>query len=255
MMIARRRLMLVACLALMPRLAFARPPVAGCCLRTPLARSGLFAGSGAAEIVAPSHAEDKLITSSGDAGLDHALGRALLRLAQGFEVYPGFGFIDDRDGENAYAAREQRIAGTEGTVYFGLNLFRRTMARFDDGGMAVLAICAHEFAHIYQFRSGYHKELTDMVDGKVRLAELHADFLAGYFLARRKAEFTQLDIQGAGALIESLGDTEFSSPEHHGTPAQRVRAIEGGYSYGKAGTHAIGEAAREGSKMVLSQFA
>jgi hypothetical protein len=253
MTIARRHFLLVASLALAPRRVLARPPIAGCCLRTPLAGSGLRAGKAAAEIIAPSHAADKLITSSGDAQLDRSLGRALLRLAEAFEVYPGFGFIDDSDGENAYAAREDRIAGTRGTVYFGLALFRRTMARFDDGGMAVLAICAHEFAHIYQFWSGYHQELT--VDGKVRLAELHADFLAGYFLARRKAELTQLNIQGAGALIESLGDTEFSSPDHHGTPVQRVRAIEAGYDYGKTGTHAIAAAAREGSGMVLSQFA
>jgi predicted metalloprotease len=56
-------------------------------------------------------------------------------------------------------------------------------------------------------------------------------------------------------LIESLGDTEFSSPEHHGTPAQRVHAIEAGYAYGKTGNHVIAEAAREGSKLVLNQFA
>jgi hypothetical protein len=255
-MIARRHLIVVASLAAFaPRLVLARSPVAGCCLRSPLASSGLRAGNAAAAVVSPSHAQDKLITSSGDAQLDHALGRALLRLAEAFDVYPGFGFIDDSDGENAYAAREDRIAGTHGTVYFGLTLFRRTMARFDDGGMAVLAICAHEFAHIHQFWSGYHKELTETLDGKVRLAELHADYLAGYFLARRKAEYTQLNIQGAGALIESLGDTEFSSPEHHGTPAQRVHAIEAGYAYGTTGNHVIAEAAREGSKLVLNQFA
>jgi hypothetical protein len=253
MMIARRHLLLVASLALAPRLLLARPPIAGCCLRLPLAGSGLVAGNAAAEIITPNHAADKLITSSGDAQLDRSLGRALVRLAQAFEVYPGFGFIDDSDGENAYAAREDRIAGTHGTVYFGLALFHRTMARFDDGGMAVLTVCAHEFAHIYQFKSGYYEELTP--DGKVRLAELHADFLAGYFLARRKAEFSQLKTYDSGALIESLGDTEFSRPDHHGTPAQRVDAIEAGYKYGETGPHPIAEAAHKGSATVLDKFA
>src|SRR5438270_689359 len=127
-MIARRHLIVVASLAAFaPPIVLARPSVAGCCLRTPLASSGLRAGNGAAAIVSPSHAQDKLIASSGDPQLDRALGHALLRLAETFDVYPGFGFIDDSDGENAYAAREDRVAGTHGTVYFGLALFRRTM--------------------------------------------------------------------------------------------------------------------------------
>jgi hypothetical protein len=250
-MITRRHLLLAAPLLALGPNAFARPPIAGCCLRTPIAKAGLKASRDATT----SRAADKLILSSGDDETDHYLGRALLRLAREFEIYPGCVFIDDSDGPNAYAGREDRLPDTHGTVYLGTNLFKRMTTRFKDKGMAIIAVSAHEFAHIYQFWSGYFDELTQ-AQKNVRLAELQADYLAGYFLALSQLDYPdEFHLRNAGLFFESLGDAEFNSPDHHGTPDQRVDAIEAGHEYGTTAVRGIAAAAQSGGKFVLNRYA
>jgi hypothetical protein len=230
---------------LRPRPARAYAPVQGCCLRQSMDSLG-FAPMG---LVDAEGQPERLIETSGDPTLDRYLGRALVRIATSFQVRPGFGFIDDSAAENAYATPETRIDGTTGTVLMGTNLFHRVMASFDDAGVAVLAVCAHEFGHIYQFGSGWDRTMGAM-DLTVRPVELHADFLAGYFLATRKADLPDLNLQGAGRLIDSLGDTAFNDHGHHGTPQERVAAIEGGYAYGRRGAQPVATVADAGATFV-----
>jgi hypothetical protein len=226
-------------------------PAAGCQLMAPVDRLGL----GSESVVPTVQADRKLITSSGNANLDHYLGRALLRLANEFEVYPGFSFFDDSDSENALATRETKIPGTKGTVIFGVNLFRDALHNFHDQGVAVIAVCAHEFGHIFQYKSGFYDKLTTGEGAQtVKLVELHADYLAGYYLAGRKSAYPDLDLQGAGALFESLGDTKFNNPAHHGTSAQRVAAIEAGFKFGRKSDQPILAAAAAGAEFVLEEF-
>lgn len=217
----------------------------GCCLRQSMVSLGI-APRGL--VAADSGAED-LVETSGDPTLDKYLGRALVRIATTFEVDPGFGFFDDSQAENAYATPETRITGTVGTVLMGSNLFQRVMSSFNDAGVAVLAVCAHEFGHIYQFGSGWDKTLGAM-DRTAKPVELHADFMAGYFLASRKADLPDLNLQGAGRLIDSLGDTAYNAPDHHGTPEERVGAIEGGYNFGRRGRVPVDAVADAGTTFV-----
>jgi hypothetical protein len=246
-MMSRRRFLLLPPLGIIgwtaPGRSSPRVQAMGCYLKTPTSALGLTN-----RLVASVDAEQRLITSSGDVNLDRYLGRALVRLAKLFEVYPDFGFFDDRDHENALAVRDTK------TVLFGLQLFHHTLKDFDDGGMAVIAVCAHEFAHIYQYESGYHAKLTSKPWTNVKLAELHADYLAGYFLAARKAVFPTLNLQGAGALFEKLGDTEFTAREHHGTPEQRLGSIEAGFNFGRNAPHDVGSAAEAGERFVVLHY-
>ena len=226
-------------------------PAAGCQLMAPVDRLGL----GSESVVPTSQADQRLITSSGNANLDHYLGRALLRLADQFEIYPGFGFFDDSGAKNALATPQTRIPGTEGTVIVGVNLFRDALHDLHDQGVAAIAVCAHEFGHIFQYNSGYYDKLTTGVGTHtVKLVELHADYLAGYYLAGRKAAYPDLDLQGAGALFDSLGDIRFNDPTHHGTSAQRVAAIEAGFKFGRHSEQPIKRAAAVGAEFVLEQF-
>src|SRR5690606_8445367 len=102
---------------------------------------------------------DRLISTTGDKDFDRALGRALVRLSALFGERPGFGFVDDSGAPNAYASRETKVSGTWGTVLFGQTLFHELLNRHDDRGIAVLAVAAHEFGHIAQFRSGADQRL------------------------------------------------------------------------------------------------
>ncbi|MGH7578843.1 MAG: hypothetical protein ACREM9_01630 [Gemmatimonadales bacterium] len=105
------------------------------------------------------------------------------------------------------------------------------------GDVAPQAIYAHEFAHHIQFENGYQ---TEPIPGstppitpaeRTRYLELMSDATAAYFLTHKRgsamnkhrvAEFLQ-------AFFE-IGDCSFTNPGHHGTPAQRMRAAEFGFS-------------------------
>jgi predicted metalloprotease len=105
------------------------------------------------------------------------------------------------------------------------------------GDVAPEAVYAHEFAHHIQFENGYQ---TEPIPGstppitqaeRTRYLELMSDATAAYYLTHKRgatmnkhrvAEFLQ-------AFFE-IGDCGFTSPGHHGTPAQRMRAAEFGFS-------------------------
>ncbi|MFO1159429.1 MAG: hypothetical protein U1E60_11365 [Reyranellaceae bacterium] len=191
----------------------------------------------------------KIAKSSGDAETDRFLGSALGRLSGTFKVSPGFAFYDDSKGLNAVAVRETLVGNGPGTVLMGMKLFGRLMARVDDGGITVIAVCAHEFGHIYQMYAGYEPMLNQLGPTN-RSHELHADFLAGYYLALRKAEHRQLDLSAVGGILHSLGDTAFNSRQHHGTPDERVGALAAGFRFGSEGSPDIAAAAKAGYLLV-----
>ena len=197
-------------------------PAGGCCLKhgsQALITQSTFAGSDwtAADI------------SSGDARFDQALGVLLADLAGKFKVRPGFGYFDDRGRPNALATRSSRFAASEGTVLFGRELLS-TYLRRPNGDMSIMAVCAHEFAHVVQFSSGFDERLG-REQRTVKLIELHADFLSGYYIGLRKNNFTARELVALGRDWEGLGDSAYTHPNHHGTAEERLRALEQGYRF------------------------
>jgi hypothetical protein len=200
-------------------------------------------------IVAPGAQSIEILDSSGDTATDHFLGVALRRLALTFDVRPGFGFYDDRRAPNAFATARSVFAGSDGTVLMGLILFSHFIRQSNDDGMTIIAICAHEFGHIYQLTKEYYAplqalELTD------RPIELHADFLAGYFLAQRKKDHSDLELRRVGEAFYKMGDTNFNNPKHHGTSDERIAAIAAGYQFGRGSSVDIEAAAKAGFETV-----
>jgi hypothetical protein len=175
--------------------------------------------------------DETLIDTTGNAELDRSLGRALVRLSTTFGQRPAFGFADDSGRGNAYASRQTRVKGTWGTVLYGRTLFRDLLERYDDGGVSILAVAAHEFAHIAQFRSNLDHDLL-AGQPNVKRTELHADFMAGYFLGLRKRAEPSLSVWAAGNTLYRIGDYDFNNRDHHGTPDERVRCAERGYALG-----------------------
>lgn len=169
------------------------------------------------------------IAGSGDRNKDKALGRALVRISTHFGERPSFSFIDDSDGPNAYASPETEIGGTWGAVLFGINMFRDLDRRYDDQGMAILAVIAHEFAHVAQFHTGTDKYLLKKQE-TVKRVELHADFISGYYLGKLKQRNDNISLWSAGHTFHRIGDFEYNNQNHHGTPKERVAAAEAGFS-------------------------
>lgn len=224
------------CAALMPRVALAAgkavpkaaptrtlDDVQGCMLvgkDVGLIKSRLHASSGGGG------EEITIIRSTGNKDIDRALDKGLVRLSQTFGIDPVFGFFEDED-PNAFAVPESNDISRTGTVLFGKQLFVQ-LQQADSSGVSVLGVCAHEFAHIWQFQSGLYKTIRG--DGPtVKRLELNADFLAGYYLGLRKSAVPSASLWIFGQKLWGLGDMNVNDRDHHGTPDERTAAAEAGF--------------------------
>jgi hypothetical protein len=180
---------------------------------------------------------------SGNAQLDRALIAEVRKLDETFEINPGYRFLRDGNRPNAYATNETFVDGTSGTVLFGLTLLQNEL-RTEYGGAAIAGIAAHEGAHVIQFTS---PDLYRRLEGPtVRLIELHADFLAGYYFSRTGR--TEKSLVTFGESLFAKGDYEFNDRQHHGTPQQRVSAMRAGYGNGG---YELRQAIEQGVKYVM----
>jgi hypothetical protein len=106
---------------------------------------------------------------------------------------------------------------------------------FDD--VALPAVFAHEFAHHIQFQRNYFDELPPGADPatvdqaeRTRYTELMADALAAYYLTHsRGASMNRKRVEQFLQVFFQIGDCQFTSSGHHGTPIQRMRAAQFGF--------------------------
>jgi hypothetical protein len=106
---------------------------------------------------------------------------------------------------------------------------------FDD--VALPAIFAHEFAHHIQFERNYFDELPPGSDPATvdqaeltRYTELMADAFAAYYLTHsRGASMNRKRVEQFLQVFFQIGDCQFTSSGHHGTPVQRMRAAQFGF--------------------------
>lgn len=164
-------------------------------------------------------ADVKLLTFSGNLELDNANQREGLALIQKFGVTPRGFFFDDSGAPNAFATNKvQNNFGPDGTIAMGLTLINSELSRDGGSGLAVPAIMAHEFAHIVQYKRNSQLSIKEK--------ELQADYLAGWYLGNR---WIYTDTRAAFQSFFEMGDYQFNSPNHHGTPKQRLSAIKAGF--------------------------
>lgn len=192
-----------------------------------------------------------MLSTSGNIDLDRGINLELMHVADSLNVLPGFGFYDDSDGANAFAIEDTIIPGTKGTVVFGKRLLSNELARHSWGGLAVAGVMAHEFAHIYQYQTEFYQLLTQS-QSSAKLLELHADYLAGYYLGLKRLRSGEIDVK---PFLDSLylgGDTNFNSPGHHGTPLERKHVMLEGYKIGLTGNASVHKIAQLGATLVQS---
>jgi hypothetical protein len=148
-----------------------------------------------------------------------------LNLVGTFQLSPRMFYLMDDSGPNAYATPEIANAlGPDGTILFGQTLLAQQLTK-DPTGASVVAIMAHEFGHLAQFRQGFREP------GK--RPELHADFMAGWYLSVR-GRYAWTNLMPTLKLFFELGDYQFNSQSHHGTPQERLGAAQAGFSSGAA---------------------
>ena len=121
------------------------------------------------------------------------------------------------------------------------------------GDVAPQAVYAHEFAHHIQYEKGY---IDEPVPGpgphsaaeETRYTELMADAYSAYYLThKRGAAMNQKRVAQFLEVFFQIGDCGFTSPGHHGTPNQRMKAAQFGFTVAD-------EAQKQGHILTAEQF-
>jgi hypothetical protein len=184
-----------------------------------------------------------------------------------FGVNPGISYYDDGAQPNALAIPTailpvpadiddlgplaEFLLRWDGIILLGVNLFKQEMVLQGAGpNLPLAAIVAHEFGHIMQYKAGMSPE------GPWQM-ELHADFMAGWYLGRVRflAEGGFITSEAPESLKVSvkkffeIGDYAFNDPLHHGTPEERSRMVQTGYWKAWKGNLGAKQAFEEGKKL------
>jgi len=189
------------------------------------------------------------LRGSGDSAFDRALAMTLVKISDIFSVEPGFAF-SELVKLNAFASSNKSLGRDDGSVMFGNSLYREIMQRREYPEVGVVAVCAHEFGHIVQYRHGIDKILVS--NGRVKRLELHADFLAGYFAGRRKLERPDFPAAVFASTQYSFGDSDYGNAKHHGTQTERGAAVVAGYESAYRSRQNFADALQTGIQYVSS---
>jgi hypothetical protein len=165
-----------------------------------------------------------LLISSGYSDLDAVVKTEVQNLESFFGVKVDFYFILENYGANAFyhPACETQC---NGTICLGIKQLYQQYS-IDPSLTTIKATLAHEFAHCVQHELGYLRGWSG------KHPELHADFIAGYYL-RKTNPGLSVDLLGKSInSFWSIGDDFFFSPDHHGTDQERGCAFMSGWNLG-----------------------
>jgi hypothetical protein len=214
--------------------------VAGCVLSAADAQS--FVGNVSTQLQLP----ERLIGHSGNNDFDYALAQTLSKLSDVFGVLPGFAYYNV-NSYNALATSRRLASNIDGTILFGRDLLFTLLAKLENPDAAVAAVCAHEFGHIVQFKNGLALTRNQPT---VKRAELHADFLAGFYAGQRKLERSDFPAAVFAATQEQMGDYAFTDRNHHGRPNERAAAIVRGFEVAYRERRSLADAIQIGVNFV-----
>lgn len=160
----------------------------------------------------------ELSKTTGNYSLDNWFNIQKTAIENVFDVTADLYIYNDHDGANAYATSSSYA---DGKIAFGVNMLTEYLWRMDKGKAGVAAVLAHEYAHVLQL--AYDSDLN------WKYRELHADYLAGYYLkTKRYVNYSELN--NFAKVFYDLGDDAFWSDNHHGTSVERLKAFKAGYN-------------------------
>ena len=170
-----------------------------------------------------------LYNNSGNPQLDNAINIERNALSLFFGVNCSVFFYSDSPEMNAQFTPEiNNPSFLNGTIVFGFKLLQEQLQKFNQfgGGGGIPFIFAHETGHAKAHQMGWHFGNNF----SVKKDELFADYCAGIFMHYRQY-MTLTNIQSALSTFFTLGDYQFTNPNHHGTPQERINAVTAGYNY------------------------
>lgn len=155
-----------------------------------------------------------------DKYLDSVIYAEVDKLEKYFNIDVDFYFLLEAAGPTAFYTTECND-NCGGSVVLGYNMLIEQMVE-SEGLKTIKGILAHEFAHAVQ------RSFDWTEPGKN--PELHADFIAGYYIGDTYG-YSEEELGPIYYAFASMGDDNFFSPTHHGTPVERLCAFfEGNYA-------------------------
>ena len=132
-----------------------------------------------------------------------------------------YAFSGEGDPDPAVAALPDKLVFGDGVLEF--------LDWAGIGDVGPRAVMGHEFGHHIQYEIGtFDSGPADPAEA-TRRTELMADAMASYFATHKNGEaMNKKRVVDALLTSYSVGDCEFASPGHHGTPLQRERAAAWG---------------------------
>jgi hypothetical protein len=217
------------------------------CWLTDAQSSRLFARTAGSAFLAKG--DENIVLHSKHPELDYALAQGLSKIAEDFDVLPGFAFYNDEHNHNAFATNRVLLKRTDGTVLFGLNLLSELLALQENRDTAIISLCAHEFGHIVAYKTGIHETLCPDKNHPFR-SEQHADFMAGYFAGNRKTKNPQYQAVVYATTLYSYGGKLRGS---HGTFDERGQAVAEGFKASFEQKLSLSVAIAAGLKFAMSR--
>ncbi|MEY9363575.1 hypothetical protein ABH994_006296 [Bradyrhizobium yuanmingense] len=131
------------------------------------------------------------------------------------------GIYIDQSDPNAYMDYDRNLIAIGGSY-----LDKYAPQRF--GLLKISGVLAHEESHIFQIKWKINSMLEDVRGHKIKFVELHADYLAGAYMAWRQS-YRSVDPAEISGLFFELGDNSVRTIRHHGTPQERFLTFQSGY--------------------------
>jgi hypothetical protein len=177
------------------------------------------------------------LKSTGNSLLDRIIATEKLNLENFFNVKVD---IKIYSGNNGLAKRTVRSSNLNGTIELGKGLLlfefnkKGPVTKESIGKYMVISIMAHEFAHIFQYTHPEYRFSSGVVQ------EIHADMLAGFYMAKYLTAESGKDISfdyaakrrisnlmsDMGISFGWMGDTQYWSQQHHGNYYTRAFAFQ-----------------------------
>lgn len=157
------------------------------------------------------------LNTTGSPKLDEILSKETALMESEFAVDVNIYAYDDGKSPNAYAISNPY------SIIIGKTLMLDEFVNTENAN-SIIAIMAHEFGHIVQYKF----KLNTYKGWVGKWPELHADFLAGWYMGK-KQYINPKDFEKIINSFWDKGDDNFFSSNHHGTPEERAFAFIKGY--------------------------
>ena len=181
--------------------------------------------------------------STGNTELDKILHNQEVDLETffGVNINLSFGIEQSRSG-NAFFSPFCSSLYCNGQIVLGTYLMTE-LSQKKDSYIRLVAVFAHEFAHAMQHKYGW--------SGNSKWRELHADYLAGFYLGKNSS-LNQSEVISTFNEFSSRGSFDFNNPDFHGTPEERGCAFLEGFKYGRLGTTNVYNAYNSGKNYITA---